>query len=961
VRRVRSISSVGLSVVTVEFEWGTAVRDARQIVAERLQVARSSLPAELPPPQMAPAASVMGEIMFIALRSETASGAELKSTADWVVRKRLLAVPGVAEVLTIGGDEKQYQVTLDPARLAAYDVPVGEVLEALRAANSNVPAGFYRENGQEYLIQGVGRIASLEDIGNTRVTTRDGEPVLVRQLGTIALGVGPVRGTGAHNGRPAVVFAIQKQPGVNTLELTRRLDTTFASLESSLPAGMHIESRIFRQADFIERAIENLLEALRDGAILVVVIVFAFLLSLRATLVTLVALPLSLIAALVALSALGGTLNTMTLGGLAIALGALVDDAIIVVENIVRRLRQNLARPAESRHPPMRVVFDATAEIQGSIVFATLIIMLVFLPVFFLAGVEGRLLAPLGFAYVVALGASLLVAITVTPALALLVLARGDHVVRAREPALLRALTRAYEAALRPLVGRWGLVTVLAFGALVAATAVFLAAGRSFLPDFNEGSLTVNVTTLPGTELAESDRMGRRVEEILLSHPEVLSTARRTGRAPADPHAQEIHASEIETSLDLKGGDKETLMATLREELASLPGMNVVIGQPISHRIDHMLSGTRAAIAIKIFGPDLRELRGIGNRVKALAATVPGAVDVALETQSDIPFVAIDFRREALARHGLDIDEVGAAVEAALAGVEVTRILEGQMSFDLVVRYDTAVRESLEAIRATPLITPQGAHLPLSALADVRRTRGPNLVSRENVQRKIVVMANVAGRDLVGVVGELQRRIPAEIALPAGYHIEYGGQFESATEATRTLAMVGAAVVGGVFVLLCLAFRSGRDALLVMINLPLALIGGVAGMMLAGNVVSVATLIGFITLFGIATRNGVMLVAHIRHLVEVEGVTDARAAVLRGASERLVPILMTALAAGLALVPLALAAGEPGSEIQAPMAMVILCGLVSSTALNMFVVPALYLRFGAIGLTALAAVDERSA
>ena len=948
VRRVRSVSSVGLSVVTVEFAWGTAIPAARQTVAEKLQAMRNTLPAELPLPQMAPAASVMGEIMFIALVSDTASSAELKTTADWIVRMRLLAVPGVAEVLTIGGEEKQYQVTLNPERLAAYGIPAGDVLNALRASNVNTPAGFYRENGQEYLIQGLGRILTLNDIGETLVAIRKGEPVLVRHLGRVQIGVGPVRGTGAHNGQPAVVIAIQKQPGVNTLALSARLDQTFESLRSSLPSGMRIESHIFRQADFIDRAIDNLLTALRDGAVLVTAIVFLFLLSLRATLITLIALPLSLIAAVLALSALGGTLNTMTLGGLAIALGALVDDAIIVVENIVRRLRQNTVKETTARKTFTAVVFDATAEIQGSIVFATLIIMLVYVPVFFLAGVEGRLLAPLGFAYVVAICASLLVAVTVTPVLALIFLTRGQEVTQDHEPRLLRGLKQLYGAALRPVIHHWGMITAIGLTALAIATVTVVKAGRSFLPDFNEGSLTVNVTTLPGTALDESDRMAKRVEDILLSHREVVATARRTGRAPADPHAQEIHASEIEASLNMHGADKEILLTALREEFATLSGMSIVIGQPISHRIDHMLSGTRANIAIKIFGPDLYELRRIGERVKFLTTRVSGAVDVALETQADIPFVTIKFRRDAIARHGLHIDDVATAVKVALAGAEVNKVLEGQMSFDLVVRYDPAVRDSMSAIQSALLVTPDGAQVPLSALAEVRRERGPNVISRENVQRKIVVMANVAGRDLASVVGDIQSAVAAEVPLPMGYHIEFGGQFESATEATRTLTVLGALVLGGVFLLLFMAFRSAVDAALVMLNLPLALIGGVAGMVLAGNVVSVATLIGFITLFGIATRNGVMLIAHIRHLADEERMINPLDAVLRGAQERLVPILMTALAAGLALVPLALAMGEPGSEIQAPMAMVILFGLISSTVLNMFVVPSLYLRFGSV-------------
>ncbi len=948
VRRVRSISSVGLAVITVEFEWGTEMRAARQIVAERLQVARAALPVDLPSPQMAPAASVMGEIMFIALISDRASGAELKTTADWVVRRRLLAVPGVAEVITIGGDEKQYQATLKPERLATYGVTVDEVLEALRDTNQNAPAGFYRENGQEYLIQGVGRIQSPEDIGETVVAVRDGHPILVRHLGEVGVGVGVVRGTGSHNGKPAVIFAIQKQPGVNTLELTERLDETFTSLQTSLPEGMKIESRIFRQADFIERAIDNLLVALRDGAILVVAIVFAFLLSMRATLITLVALPLSLVVAVLVVKALGGTLNTMTLGGLAIALGALVDDAIIVVENIVRRLKQNAALAQPARLPTLTVVFEATREIQGSIVYATLIIILVFVPIFFLSGVEGRLLMPLGFAYVVALAASLLVAVTVTPVLAHLFLPGAKSIREHAEWRVITLLKSAYLAIVRPVVRHWWLVTIVAVIGLVVAGAMLAKAGRAFLPDFNEGSLTVNVTTLPGTELAESDRMAQRIEEMLLAHPEVVATARRTGRAPADPHAQEIHASEIEASMQMRDRSKGELLAALRADFDSLSGMNVVIGQPISHRIDHMLSGTRANIAVKIFGPDLYELRRIGEQVNSIAAGVPGAVDVTLETQADIPFVIVKFRRDAIAQHGLTIREVAEAVETAFAGSEVSKVLEGQATFDLVVRFDPAVRDTLDTLQSTLITTDSGARVPLSALAEVRKDRGPNLVNRENVQRKIVVMANVAGRDLTGVVKEIRARVDERVSLPTGYHIEYGGQFESAAEATRTLIVLGGVVMVGICLLLYLAFRSIGDALLVMVNLPLALIGGVAGMFVGDRILSVATLVGFITLFGIATRNGVMLVAHIRHLFEEEGVRDPFEAVLRGAQERLVPILMTALAAGLALVPLALSAGEPGSEIQAPMAVVILCGLLSSTVLNMFIVPSLYLRFGAV-------------
>ncbi|WP_323003991.1 efflux RND transporter permease subunit [Denitromonas sp.] len=949
VRRVRSISSIGLSVVTVEFEWGTDILQARQIVAEKLQLARASLPPDLPPPQLAPAASVMGEIMFIALTSDRHAGAELKSTADWVLRRRILAVPGVAEVLTIGGDEKQYQVTLEPERLAAYGVTIKQVLDALRESNENAPAGFYQEGGQEYLIQGLGRIRDADDIGETVVTVKNGEPVLVRHLGKVGVGAGLKRGNGSHNGKPAVIFAIQKQPGANTLTLTQALDESFATMQASLPEGMKIETEVFRQSDFIERSIDNLIEALRDGAILVIAIVFVFLVSARATLITLVALPLSLVAAVLVMQALGATLNTMTLGGLAIALGALVDDAIIVVENIVRRLKEHARKKDGTVLSTMHVVYEATREIQGSIVFATLIIMLVFVPIFFLSGVEGRLLAPLGFAYVVALAASLLVAVTVTPVLSSLFLTKEAQDKEHPEPRWISALKGAYAASLRLVVKRWLAITLVSLAALAAALVAIGGAGRAFLPDFNEGSLTVNVTTLPGTTLDESDRLAQRVENILLAQPEVVSTARRTGRAPADPHAQEIYASEIETSLAMKDRSKEVLLAELRNEFGAIAGINVVVGQPISHRIDHMLSGTRANIAVKIFGPDLYELRRIGEAIKGQAETVPGAVDVALETQADIPFVLVKYRREAIARYGMSVRDVSEAIETAFAGLEVSRVLEGQAAFDLVVRFDPKSINSVDAIASTLITTASGARLPLSAVAEVRKDRGPNLVSRENVQRKIVVMANVAGRDLASVVEELRARVSQNVAFPTGYHVEYGGQFESAAEATRTLSILSVAVIAGIFLLLYLAFRSARDAVVVMLNLPLALIGGVVGMYLADGVLSVASLIGFITLFGIATRNGVMLIAHVRHLRETEDIVDPVELVVRGATERLVPILMTALATGLALVPLALAAGQPGSEIQAPMAMVILGGLASATVLNMVVVPALYLRFGSVG------------
>ena len=946
VRRVRSVSDVGISIVTVEFNWGTDIHIARQTVAEKLQVARASLPSELPPPVMAPVASVMGEILFVALTSESHSGMDLKTAADWVVRKRILATPGVAEVIPIGGDTKQFQVILQPERLVAYGITLDEVVAALRQSNQNSAAGFYTEGGQEYLIQGIGRIGEPADIANTPLATRNGQVVLVRNVGEVSIGAAPKRGTGSYNGKPAVVLGVQKQPGANTLELTRRLDIVFADIQASLPAGMKVHSHIFRQSDFIATSVTNLLAALRDGAILVVAIVFAFLLSARATAITLVALPLSLVVAILVMQALGATINTMTLGGLAIALGALVDDAIIVVENIVRRLRDNAQLPVALRAATHKVVFDATREIQGSIVFATLIIVLVFLPLFFLSGLEGRLMQPLGLAYMVSLAASLAVALTVTPVLALWLLPGTKIVTSAHEPRLLAALKSHYVRLLDKVLVRWRLVAAVSAVLLAAALVALSLAGRAFLPDFNEGSLTISAVTLPGTSLEESDKLARRVEDILMAQPEVTAAARRTGRAELDPHDQGINASEIDVGLAMKERSKDELLAALRKQFAMLPGMNVVIGQPISHRIDHMLSGTRANIAIKIFGNDLHELRKLGEQVKNVADTVRGAVDVSVEQQVDIPVITVQFKREALGRAGLTVGAAAEAIETAFNGKVVSRIVEGQNSFDLAVRYDPAAKATLEAINATLITTASGARLPLAALADIRKDRGPNLIGRENVQRKIVVMANVAGRDLSGVVDELRARVKADVALPPGYHVEYGGQFESAEEASRTLLLLALGVTAGIFLLLYMAFRSVRDALLVMLNLPLAMIGGVVGVYASGAVLSVASIIGFITLFGVATRNGVMMISHIRQLVEQQHVPDLAAAVRRGAEERLIPILMTALAAGLALVPLALSGGQPGSEIQAPMAVVILFGLFTSTALNMFVVPALYLRFG---------------
>jgi CzcA family heavy metal efflux pump len=753
-------------------------------------------------------------------------------------------------------------------------------------------------------------------------------------------------GQGSRNGKPAVIVGVQKQPGANTIDVTRRLDQELDTLQAELPAGMTIDRRIFRQADFIQVAVENVFRALRDGGFLVVIIVVVFLANARASAITLTAIPLSLATAVLALRAFGANINTMTLGGMAIAVGDLVDDAIVDVENVVRRLRENNAKPEAARQAPATVVREATLEIRSSIVFATVIIVVVFLPLFGLAGVEGRLLTPLAFAYIVALLASLAVAVVVTPALCVTFLPKAASIERGHDGWLSRKLKSSFARVLPPALDHPYTVVTVSLLLLVAALAGVTRAGRAFLPDFHEGSLTVQANTLPGTSLAKSNEIGRRVEEMLLSQPEVVATARRTGRAEYDEHVQGVEAAEIDVGLKETGRPREVLLAELRRQFATLPGTNVTIGQPISHRIDHMLSGTRASIAVKVFGDDLGTLRRLGERVRSAVASVPGVVDLSLEQQMDVPFVRFVLNRSMIARHGLRPGDVAEAIETSLAGSTVGRIFDRGTAFDLTVKLDPTAAVQFDRIADLPIDTPTGATVPIRALADVRREEGPNMVLRENVQRRIVISCNLAGRDLGSVVDDMRQAVSRGVPMPAGYRVEYGGQFESEQSASRRLLGLSILAIAAVFMLLVLAFGRARDALIVMVNLPLALIGGVVGVFLSGGVLNVATLIGFITLFGIATRNGIMLVTHIHHLMNAEGVRNFREAVERGARERLLPILMTASAAGLALIPLAMRGGQTGSEIQTPMAVVILCGLITSTLLNMFVVPTLYLKLG---------------
>ena len=951
VRRVRSATAVGLAVVWVEFDWGQDIQRARQIVTEKLSLASSSLPPEVDPPFLAPISSIMGEIMFVSLESERHSLLDVRTVADTVVRRRLLAVPGVSQVIATGGGQKQYQVLVDPMQLREHNVTLGQVETALRRANRNSSAGFRVTGGQEYVIQGLGRVSSEDEIGNIVVESRDTRPILVRNVARVQIGEALKRGTGSHKGSPAVILGIQKQPGANTLALTHQLDATLDDIQRTLPPGMVIDRHVFRQADFIQRALDNLAGALRDGSLMVVLVVLVFLANLRASLITLIALPISLMAAVLGMRYFGFTLNSMSLGGLAIAIGELVDDAIIDVENVVRRLRENSLLPDAERRPTLDVVYGASREIRGSVVFATIIVIPVFLPLFALESVEGRLLWPLGFAYIVALAASLVVALTVTPALCSLLLPKAKSILRGPEPWLIRFLKRIYQPSLSFSLDHPWLVLGSSGLLLMAAGIAMSQAGSSFLPEFNEGSLTVSAVTIPGTSLAESDQLGTALEKILLTVPEVRSTARRTGRAELDEHVQSVESAEIDVDLQMGNRSKAEVLQEIRDKVSVLPGTNVSLGQPISHRIDHMLSGTLANIAVKIFGDDLRILRLLGRQVQTAMSDVPGVVDLSMEQQTDIPTLNIRPDPARVARYSLPAGEVSDRIETALLGTEVGRIYEGQVNFPLVAKYEDPRRpgdgeDTLAGIREMLLDTPSGPRIPLASVATIQEDRSPNFIMREGVQRRIVVQCNVSGRDLRGTVQEIQQRIGRAVKLPEGYRIEYGGQFESLEHARQRLTLLGFGVIAGIFLILGTAFSSYKDALIIMLNLPLALVGGVAGVFIAGGVLSLASIVGFITLFGIATRNGIMMISHIRNLYESSG-ADLRAAVMRGASERVAPILMTALAAGLALVPIALGMGQPGSEIQAPMAIVIFFGLLTSTALNMVVVPAAYYRFGA--------------
>jgi CzcA family heavy metal efflux pump len=939
--RVRSNSAIGISIIFVEFEFGTDIYRARQLVTEKLQQVR--LPTGVPPPVLGPISSTMGEIMLISMTSKTTSPMELRSLADWVVRPRLLGVPGVSQVMIIGGESKQFQVLVDPAKLADHGLTLEQVEEAVAASNANASGGFLERPNEEYLIRGRARVYTPEDLANSVITVRDGAPVLIKNVATVQAGPTLKRGDGSFNMQPAVVATIQKQPNANTLELTEQIETALANLKGSLPPDVVIDTKAFQQADFINRAVGNVNRSLIEGGVMVTVVLFLFLWNFRTTFISLTAIPLSLLTAIMVMSYFGITVNTMTLGGLAIAIGALVDDAIIDVENVFRRLKQN----AHSRtpEPVTAVVYKASSEIRNSIFFATLIIILVFLPLFSLGGFEGRMFAPLSFAYIISLTASLLVALTVTPVLCYYLLGRSKLIEDEKDTRLVAWLKRHYSRILNwTLRHPYKIITASAAMLLVAAL-LFPFMGREFLPPFNEGTLNINANMPPGTSLQESNRIGNVIEASLREVPEVVSTTRRTGRAELDEHAAGVNTSEIEVVT--KEGDRPhaEMMEEVRQKLGRIPGVDVEVGQPISHRIDHLLSGTRAQIAIKLFGPDLATLRTKAGEIRNAMAEIPGIVDLLVEPQVGVPQVQVNMNRQAAAAVGLRAEDLAETVDTAFNGHVASQVLEEQRTYDVLVRFDDSARQSVESIARTLIDTPTGAKVPIGQVAEVRVDQGPNTINRENVQRRIIIQANVAERDLGGVIEDVRNAIGRKVQLPQGYFVQYGGQFESQEKAARQIMILSVVAIAGIFLLLFIALKSMRSALLVMANLPLALIGGVVMVFLSGGTLSIASLVGFITLFGIATRNGIMLISHYSHLMTEEGVSF-RESIVQGSMERLSPILMTALVTGVGLIPLAWGVGEPGKEIQQPMAIVILGGIVTSTFLNMIVIPALFLKFG---------------
>lgn len=942
VRRVRSSSTTGFSVVWVEFDWGTDIYRARQIVSEKLAVLGESLPGNVGKPTLGPQSSILGEMMILGLTADSTSLLDLRTIADWTIRPRLLSTGGVAQVAVIGGDIKEYQILLDPARMKHYGVGLNEVLDVCRNMNRNANGGVLYEFDNEYIIRGVLSTSKAEEIAQGVVKTVNEYPVTLGDIATVKIGgKSPKLGTASERTKPAVLITVTKQPDTSTEKLTEKLDEIVVDLRKNLPADVHVSTDIFRQSHFIDNSINNVKKSLFEGSFFVVIVLFLFLMNIRTTVISLVALPLSLLVSIIVLHYMGLTINTMSLGGMAIAIGSLVDDAIVDVENVYKRIRENRLLPPDQQRSTLEVVYDASREVRMPILNSTLIIVVSFVPLFFLSGMEGRMLVPLGIAFIVALFASTVVALTLTPVLCSYLLNRkATGMKELREAWIARKLKVVYKRALELALAyqKWVLGTTIAL--FVVALVIFFHLGRSFLPPFNEGSFTINVSSLPGISLDESDQIGRRAEALLLQVPEIKTVARKTGRAELDEHALGVNVSEIEAPFELQDRSRDEVMNDVRKKLSTISGANIEIGQPISHRIDAMLSGTEANIAIKLFGTDLNLMFTVGNQIKAAIQTIPGLVDLKVEQQIERPQLTITPKRELLAKYGIPLPEFEEYINVMLCGEAVSQVYDDGKSFDLTVKTSDASRATMDDI-SNLMIDAAGQKVPLSYVADIRSVTGPNTINRENVQRKIVISANVSERDLRSVVNEIQDRVEANIRLPEGYHIEYGGQFESEEAASRTLLLTSLMSLLVIFMLLYNEFKNVKESGVILLNLPLALIGGVIILWLTSGEISIPAIIGFISLFGIATRNGMLLISHYTHL-RGEGM-GLRESVIQGSLDRLNPILMTALSSALALIPLALNGDLPGNEIQSPMATVILGGLLTSTFLNGFIIPIVYL------------------
>lgn len=941
VRRVRSSSTAGFSVVWVEFDWGTDIYRDRQIVSEKLAEVGESLPPDCGKPTLGPQSSILGEAMIIGLDSDTTSMQDLRTLADWTFRPRLLSLGGVAQVTVIGGDIKEYQIKLSPEKMKHYDVSLQEVISATESMNRNSTGGVLYEYGNEYIIRGLLSTDDIDGIGRAVVRMQGDVPITLNNIAEIAVGPkAPVLGVASHRGKPAVLMTVTKQPDASTALLTEKLDKAVEDLKSQIPSDVNVSTDIFRQQKFIDSSIDNIKKSLYEGALFVIIVLFFFLMNVRTTLISLVTIPLSLLVSVLTLKFMGLTINTMSIGGMAIAIGSLVDDAIVDVENVFKHLRQNRKLPESERLPVLEVVFNASREVRLPILNSTFIIVVSFVPLFFLTGMEGRMLRPLGIAFITALFASTLVALTLTPVLCSFLLGSDKSDKAGKEPALVRWLQKIYNVALEWVLSHKKLTLGSVAALFAVALGLFCSFGSSFLPAFNEGSFTINVSTLPGVSLEESDNVGRRAEMLLLSVPEIKTVARKTGRAELDEHALGANVSEIEAPFELSDRPKKAVVEEIRHKLGTLPGVNVEIGQPISHRIDAMLSGTRANIAIKLFGTDLNKMFEIGNQIKTEISAIPGVVDLNVEQQVERPQLQIVPKREMLAKYGVTPSEFTDMVEVYLAGRTVSRVYEGNRVFDLTVKADDDSRSTIEAIRDMP-VDVVGGKVPFSQIAEIRSAAGPNTINRENVARKIVISANVSDGDLQGAVNRIRKTINDNVPLPEGYHVEYGGQFESAQSATRTLLVTSLMAILVIFLLLYGQFKNVRQASAVLLNLPLALIGGVFAIFFADGIISIPAIIGFISLFGIATRNGMLLIDRYNELRQ-SGLS-LHDAVMRGSLDRLNPILMTALTSALALIPLALGGDLPGNEIQSPMAKVLLGGLLTSTMLNGFIVPVVYI------------------